>query len=108
MPKKIIYKTIKTIVSPEESARIQRISDLLHKLNSKDGYDGSETLPDGYVEDGYIEYVCDSQVNVRLTGEDMSEIEEINITFFEGELSNSTLGRILIRKGIQWYKNLSK
>lgn len=36
----------------------------------------------------------------------MLQIKEINKDFFENEASNSMLGRILIRKGIQWYKEL--
>lgn len=45
------------------------------------------------------------QLNVKLTDDDTADIAAINKKFFEDEASNSMLGRILIRKGIQFYKN---
>lgn len=80
---------------------------------------------DGYVTDGYkIDFHFDgyyslteqfgigpkpvytNQLNVKLTEEDMKSLAEINKEFFEDEASNSMLGRILIRKGISFYKKL--
>ena len=62
---------------------------------------------DGYttqiLEDGYC---YTRQLNIRITNEDLEAIKHINNTLFEGECTNSMLGRMLIRKGIQWYKNL--
>ena len=46
------------------------------------------------------------QLNIKLTADDMTAINEINQQVFEKEITNSTLGRILIRKGIQFFKNL--
>lgn len=65
--------------------------------------------PDGYGRvsnmDGY-NTECKHQLNVKLTEEDVVHLAEINKNFFENEAPNSMLGRILIRKGIQFYKNL--
>lgn len=44
------------------------------------------------------------QVNIKLTNEDMERLEKINSEHFTGEASNSMLGRILIRKGMEWYE----
>lgn len=60
---------------------------------------------DGYQKDGYASAVT-NQLNIRLTDEDMVQIKKINKEFFEDEASNSMIGRILIRKGIQFFKNL--
>lgn len=79
-----------------------------NKLQS-DGYaDGYKISNDGYASsDGYgTAYDC--QLNVRLNQEDLKDITWINEFFFEESANNSMLCRILIRKGIQWYKNLSK
>ena len=65
------------------------------KKEMKDGY-GTRT-------DGYN---YDNQINVRLNDEDIIDLKDINEYFFEGELSSSMLGRILIRKGIKYYKQL--
>lgn len=46
------------------------------------------------------------QMNVKLTDADVQDIKAINDDFFEGEASNSMLGRILLRKGIFFYKKL--
>lgn len=59
--------------------------------------DGYKSLTDGYFA---------QQISVRLTDDDWGDLQNINKTFFEGELTNSMLARILIRKGVQWYKNL--
>lgn len=88
---------------------------MAHRDDSKDGY----TSPtDGYVHlhnlvkslgtpgaDGYQQDHSE-QFNVKLTKEDTAQIKEINKDFFENEASNSMMGRILIRKGIQFFKNL--
>ena len=62
---------------------------------------------DGYAtaiwSDGYHHSI---QLNVKLTGDDMKDINDINQEFFENEITNSTLGRILIRRGIKSFKNL--
>lgn len=62
---------------------------------------------DGYysfpTHDGYTyEY----QLNIKLTATDMVDIRDINKEFFEDEITNSTLGRILLRRGIKTFKNL--
>jgi hypothetical protein len=74
--------------------------------------------PDGYHiagnfgivsnQDGYqlTNQEYKQQLNVKLTDEDMKIIKEINKDFFENEASNSMLGRILVRKGIAFYKKL--
>jgi hypothetical protein len=60
---------------------------------------------DGYASrDGYEKH--DNQLNVKLTDEDMLAIDEINKEVFDNEISDSTLGRILIRRGIKTFKNL--
>ena len=48
----------------------------------------------------------DKQINVKLTDNDMKEINFINNNFFENEASNSMIGRILLRKGIAYFKNM--
>lgn len=63
--------------------------------------DGYQFLNDGY-------NICSQQLNVRLSEKDIEEINTINNTLFEGECTNSMMGRILIRKGLQWYKNLKQ
>ncbi len=50
----------------------------------------------------------DHQMNVKLTTEDVNDIKQINKDFFEGECSNSMIVRILLRKGISFYKSLQK
>ena len=62
-----------------------------------DGYDGYYPLTDGYNR-------LDKQINIKLSKEDFQAIEEINQHFFENEITTSNLGRILIRKGIQFFK----
>ncbi len=47
-----------------------------------------------------------SQMNVKLTETDVADIKQINDDFFEGEATNSMLGRVLLRKGIFFYKKL--
>lgn len=85
--------------------------------DTKDGY---ASTSDGYAQlfntiksidnamkgiDGYQQDHSE-QFNVKLTKEDTTQIKEINKDFFENEASNSMMGRILIRKGIQFFKNL--
>ena len=48
----------------------------------------------------------ENQINIKITAEDSKEIEKINDDFFEGEMPDATLGRVLLRKGIQFYKKL--
>lgn len=90
--------------------------------NIKDGYDKfrqSTYSIDGYIHqfDGYsLNWVPDaiskekeekkSQINIKLTETDVQDIKSINEDFFEGEATNSMLGRILLRKGIFFYKKL--
>lgn len=45
------------------------------------------------------------QINVKLTEEDMRHINDINRDFFDKEITTSTLGRILLRKGIKLFRN---
>lgn len=61
----------------------------IHALEG-DGYSGKNT----------------KQMNIKMTEEDAKDIAEINQLFFEGEAPNSMLGRILLRKGIQFYKKM--
>ena len=46
------------------------------------------------------------QLNVKMTEDDAKAMEEINKDFFEGEATNSMLGRIVLRKGMAFYKKL--
>lgn len=68
---------------------------------------GNQFYTDGYTpaiqSDGYQHSF---QVNVKLTGEDMQDIMDINEEFFENEITNSTLARILVRRGVKSFKNL--
>ena len=71
---------------------------------------------DGYYnEDGYFPQNYswgeswgkkDQQLNIKLSAEDMFALNEINEDFFYKEIPNSTLGRILIRRGIKYFKDL--
>lgn len=74
-----------------------------------DGYNGLYLDTKGGLNislgDGYAGNYT-KQINVKLTEEDNKEIHDINGDFFEGEASNSMMGRILLRKGIQFYKKL--
>jgi hypothetical protein len=82
-----------------------------------------EIIRESYLSDGYqldintalrnIElglgldgYKNSKQINVKLTEDDVGNIDNINRDFFENEASNSMMGRILLRKGIQFYKKL--
>jgi hypothetical protein len=66
----------------------------------------SENTDDGYrnTDDGYSKN--SEQLNIKLSKEDMQNVKDINAEFFEGEASSSMMGRILLRKGIQFYKKL--
>lgn len=64
--------------------------------------EGSLTINTG---DGYNKH--EKQLNVKLTKVDEQDIKEINDEFFEGEASKSMMGRVLLRKGIHFYKKLS-
>jgi hypothetical protein len=68
---------------------------------------GNTFYADGYTpaitSDGYQHKF---QLNVKLTGEDMQSIMDINDEFFDREITNSTLARILIRRGIKSFQNL--
>jgi hypothetical protein len=81
-----IEKIQAIVGTPEES---------LANLKSVDGY---ARAFDGYGNN--------KQLNIKLTEEDMKEINEINKLFFENEASLSMLGRIILRKGFQAYKKL--
>lgn len=79
-------------------------------------YEAAKYTADGYGSitiqtDGYIQFTIGGnhtkQLNIRITEEDITDIEAINSEFFEGEATNSMLGRILLRKGIAFYKRLS-
>lgn len=48
------------------------------------------------------------QLNVKLTETDVQELAEINDSFFEGEATNSMIGRLVLRKGIAAYKKLKE
>lgn len=52
--------------------------------------------------------ILTKQINVKLTEDDVKSIDDINLSFFEGEATNSMIGRILLRKGIQFYQKLKK
>lgn len=86
-----------------------------------DGYHGEHNphpmAPDGYIlaYDGVkmnwanteeTKESKKSQMNVKLTETDVIDIKQINDDFFEGEATNSMLGRVLLRKGIFFYKKL--
>lgn len=62
---------------------------------------------DGYApaisSDGYHHTF---QINIKLTDEDMRHIININQKFFDNEITNSTLSRILLRKGIKYFKDI--
>lgn len=70
--------------------------------------------PDGNIEfaanttlifkDGYGNHV--KQLNIKLTEKDISTIKEINKEFFDNEISDSTLGRILLRRGIKSFNKI--
>jgi hypothetical protein len=51
-------------------------------------------------------YTYTYQLNIRVSASDLEDINNINEEFFENEITNSTLGRILLRRGIKTYKNL--
>jgi len=65
--------------------------------------DGYSITTDGY-KDGYS--LNTRQINVKLTEDDVKDVNDINKSFFENEASNSMIGRILLRKGIAFYKKL--
>lgn len=72
---------------------------------------GYHPVTDGYKTDGYHPItdgygVNNKQINVKLTEDDVKDVNFINNMFFEGEASNSMIGRILLRKGISFYKKL--
>lgn len=78
-------------------------------LSGSPGESGTLTYTDSSFEwntDGYVSGKHTVQLNVKLTKEDEVDVKNINADFFEGEASNSMLGRILLRKGIQFYKKL--
>ena len=68
---------------------------------------GNHFYTDGYTaviqSDGYQHSF---QINVKLTGDDMQDIANVNEEFFDNEITNSTLARILVRRGIKSFKNL--
>lgn len=71
----------------------------------------NEVNLDGYYQfsqDANLNKECKEQFNIKLAKDDIEQIDEINADFFEKEASHSMLGRILIRKGIQWYKSLKQ
>lgn len=80
----------------DTTAVIQLIPTLL------DGYQAADVNADGYQPKYPVQF------NMRLTKENKEEINWINDHFYEGEMSDSNIGRILVKKGIQWYKNLLK
>lgn len=75
--------------------------------NAADGYVLSTDFKTFTHEDGYV-VKNDKQLNVKMTEEDLKDIQNINRDFFEGEATNSMLGRVLLRKGIQFYKRLKE
>lgn len=88
---------LEVLLAEKERRAVEKVNDnyIVGKL---DGY-SSPTSSDGYS--------YEQQISIRLTNDDILAIKEINDFFFEGELTNSTIGRVLIRKGVQWYKKLS-
>jgi len=46
------------------------------------------------------------QLNIKLTDEDVKDMEEINKDFFDGEANDSMMGRIILRKGMAVYRKL--
>lgn len=54
----------------------------------------------------YNENKLEQQINIKITEEDSSQISDINKYFFENECSNSMIGRMILRKGIKFYKQL--
>lgn len=73
-------------------------TDTVNLLDIKtDGYYSSMPT-DGYGSENHTQ-----QLNIKLTKEDMQNIDEVNKSFFYNEISKSTLGRILIRKGIEFF-----
>ena len=68
-----------------------------------DGYYAMQFL-NNLAKDGYV--LNNKQINIKLTEDDVNDVNLINQAFFEGEVSNSTIGRILLRKGIAFYKKL--
>lgn len=65
---------------------------------------GMNDLNQEHYSDGYNKN--NKQLNIKLTDDDLKDINEINHMFFENEATNSMMGRILVRKGIQFYKTL--
>lgn len=62
---------------------------------------------DGYAPALYFDgYQHGHQLNIKLTSNDMKDIMDINQEFFDNEITNSTLGRILLRKGIKSFKDI--
>jgi hypothetical protein len=45
-----------------------------------------------------------NQLNVKLTDNDVKDLDELNKKFFANEATYSMLGRLLIRQGIKFYK----
>lgn len=98
------YMAIKTQREKKREIRLQTAIQAVNKYSQYDGY----VQPDGYVQsDGYV-CLSSSPITIRLTPEDIIHLEELNENFFEGELNTSVMCRVLIRKGIQWYKNLKQ
>jgi hypothetical protein len=101
------------VSAQERAAKRPVVIGLCHSC----GYDGYLPMDDapkfggraeigGDAIDGYAAGKHTVQFNVKLTKEDEIDVKNINADFFEGEASNSMLGRILLRKGIQFYKKL--
>ncbi len=66
-------------------------------------------LNDAIKEDGTIivpKQEHKHQLNIKLTDEDVKDMEEINKDFFDGEANNSMMGRIILRKGMAVYRKL--
>lgn len=60
---------------------------------------------DGYnILDGYGDKVFSHQINIKLTASDYALLQKINKEYFEDECSNSTIGRILLKKGFSFFK----
>lgn len=76
------------------------ISKLRERFNKVNKHTEVEGYTDGYSSKNT------KQMNIKMTEEDAKDIAEINQLFFEGEAPNSMLGRILLRKGIQFYKKM--
>lgn len=48
-----------------------------------------------------------NQVNIKLSDEQLNSVKELNNTLFEGEATLPTVIRLLIKKGLKYFKNIN-